>query len=85
MATLNSMATTNPRPAGAREAGMSDWNDTLAQLKRMAAANPHGLAGLQEDYIHKRTYLSMGVVKLDDNVPNWDTQAMEEERPYGTL
>ena len=28
-----------------------------------------------------RTYLCMGVVKLEDHVPNWDLKAMEEAKP----
>ena len=54
---------------------MSDCNDNLARLKHLAANNLHGIASYVDD-THSRTYLCIGVVKLDDPVPNWDTEAM---------
>ena len=57
-------------------------SNELLRLKEYAKMNPHGLAAWFHDNRTPggRLYLSMGVVKLDD-VPNWDTKAMEEDKP----
>lgn len=46
-------------------------------MKEWAALNADGVCKSRQ---YNVTYLSMGVVKLDD-VPNWDTKAMEEAKP----
>ena len=53
-------------------------------MKRFAMTSRHGLSFYHVTQYVKRTYLSMGVVKLDD-APNWDVERMAKGKPYGTL
>ena len=43
--------------------------------KEWSGTSPHGLS---IDRPTDRSYLCMGCVKLDDNIPCWDTEAMAQ-------
>ena len=53
------------------------------EIKLEAAFNPCGRSvRFMESKGSTRLFICMGVVKLDDNVPNWDTEAMAKGKDW---
>lgn len=51
-------------------------------IKKVAATSPHGVCLWAKGLFDKpKTYLSMGVVKIDSCEPDWDTHGMQYGRP----
>jgi hypothetical protein len=51
-------------------------------LKEAASLSKHGLSSYRNLHGEVRRGISMGVVKVDEAVPDWDTHAVMYGKPY---